>query len=360
MSNSNDGSVSVSEVKSRVDPPNELRDLRTENAGLRRKVSGLKQEVGHLDNYFQDIKESLQAAGPVKIVPYTPAKSVKVGSPCTLVAHFTDWHYGARQESDEIEGMGEFNVAHCSNRVLNLAHDILDWVQVHRHGYEVPKAAVIVTGDLISGDIHDELRITNELPSPAQAVGAARLLANVVGVLAANFPEVVVHFIVADNHSRLTKKPIAKEEGLNSHNYVVGEMAKAYLTNQKNVAFNVYPRFQQIIEVERQRYLIMHGHGVMGWMGFPYYGIERRIAREAIVRMNQPDFRKFHKVIMGHWHTPMEHPQYWIGGSVSGTDAYDRKNGRVSKPTQTAWFVHPKHGEFDRTVFDLRDDAQAS
>lgn len=33
----------------------------------------------------------------------------------------------------------------------------------------------------------------------------------------------------------------------------------------------------------------------------------------------------------------------------AATDANDHNNGRKSDPHQTAWFVHPEHGEFDWT-----------
>jgi DNA repair exonuclease SbcCD nuclease subunit len=62
----------------------------------------------------------------------------------------------------------------------------------------------------------------------------------------------------------------------------------------------------------------------------------------------------FHKYIFGHYHTPFNHPLYSCCGSVSGTDAYDHKSGRYSDPSQSAWMVHPKHGEFDRTDFNLK------
>ena len=89
-----------------------------------------------------------------------------------------------------------------------------------------------------------------------------------------------------------------------------------------------------------------------GWAGFPYYGLERRAHREAIKRMTT-GLGKFDRVILGHWHAPLCHPYYWIGGSLSGTDAYDHGQGRHAAPSQAAWMVHPRHGEFDRTDFDL-------
>lgn len=49
-----------------------------------------------------------------------------------------------------------------------------------------------------------------------------------------------------------------------------------------------------------------------------------------------------------------EHGMYWrTGGALSGTDANDHNNGRKSAPHQTAWFVHPEHGEFDWTRWVL-------
>src|SRR3546814_1528056 len=38
-----------------------------------------------------------------------------------------------------------------------------------------------------------------------------------------------------------------------------------------------------------------------------------------------------------------------LGGSLSGTNAFDHANGRHCKAHQTGWFVHPEHGEFDWT-----------
>ena len=32
---------------------------------------------------------------------------------------------------------------------------------------------------------------------------------------------------------------------------------------------------------------------------------------------------------------------------------FNAANGRHAAPSQAAWMVHPRHGEFDRTDFDL-------
>ena len=65
-----------------------------------------------------------------------------------------------------------------------------------------------------------------------------------------------------------------------------------------------------------------------------------------MARMNMPVDRHFDKIVIGHFHTALNHGDWLIGGALSGTTEHDHKEGRHSKPHQTAWFVHPKHGEF--------------
>jgi hypothetical protein len=228
----------------------------------------------------------------------------------------------------------------------------MDWVELHRTVYSIPEARFLVTGDLISGDIQD-LRVTNAFPAPRQAVEAGEILAHQAAIIAPHFERVIVDIITLDNHGRMTRKPQSKEGGINNWMYVVGHIAKILLSAHKNVTVNIWAQPEKVVIVNGRNYLLCHGHEVSGWMGFPYYGIERKAAREAIKRMNGPDFTRFHRIIMGHWHAPLTHPHFWIGGSVSGTDAYDHQAGRQADPQQVSWMVHPQWGEFDRTEWQL-------
>ena len=208
---------------------------------------------------------------------------------------------------------------------------------------------------------HDELKITAEVPSPVQCVMAGDLLGTQLMMLAQHFETVTVEFIVADNHARLTKKPQSKEEGKNSFNFIVGYIAKMRVERQENITFNLYPQYEKVVEVNGRRYLILHGHNIRGWMGIPFYGIERKIAKESTARMQlmmdefftMKDQIGFHKLIMGHYHIPMVSSLYSIGPSVQGTDAYDHKNGRHADPAQSCWLVN-KHGELGRIDFNLK------
>jgi hypothetical protein len=351
---------SVETIRREADPDEEVRDLRATVAEMRRRLDQYKRDTGSLKTFFREIGEALQAAGlhpkPEPLLYRTPGPKggrIRINSPVVAVAQWNDWHMGKIQRPDEIEGFGEFSPEIARLRMTSFAVAFQKWVEAHRSVYTVDELRILVLGDLISGDIHDELKVTNAYPAPVQVVEAALLLSDSINSLRPHYKRTVVEFVTEDNHVRLTHKPQSTEAGLNSFNYLVGYIARERLMSAPGVTFNIHPMFQRTVEVAGRRYLLTHGHKVSGWAGFPYYGLERRAHREAMKRMTT-GMAKFDRVILGHWHAPLCHPYYWIGGSLSGTDAYDHSAGRHAQPSQAAWMVHPRHGEFDRTDFDLK------
>jgi len=346
--------ASISEFKGKYDPTDEVRHLRAEVKRLERELGGDRENRGSLTELFHELLANIDAIKPPKI-DYRRPKTTRVATPIVHVSHWTDWHEGAVQDPDEVEGFRQFNPAILRTELRTCVRDQLDWVELHRSNYVVDESRDLVTGDLISGGIHPELLWTNEYPEPVQAIGAGELLAELIATKAPHYKTVTVDFVTVDNHGRLTKKPQASEAGINCWGYVVGAYAKERLRLFKNVIFNVHAVIQTVVNVAGRKYLLSHGSEVRGWSGFPYYGLERKAGREAVKRM-QENRNRFDRMVIGHWHAPLEHPWYLIGGSASGTTAYDHREGRHSRPCQCAWFVHPGHGEFDHTNWMLRGD----
>lgn len=343
---------SLDKIKQEINPDEEIRDLRQRVKILNKRISDLKTEYGNLKTFFHDVSDAVEKAEADPILYYAAEKDKEVASPIIAVKQTSDSHMGAVQRADEIEGFNEFSPELCVERSMGFSKAFLRWVELHRSIYRIDEMAYLVTGDLISGDIHDNLRITNAFPTPEQTLRAGYLLADQIKLVAPHFSKVVVHFITEDNHGRLTKIPQKKEAGINSLNYLVGHIAKERVSLLENVEFNIYPTHQIVVHIATRRYLISHGHGVRGWAGVPWYGFDRKSGKEAIKRM-VTDSNKFDKMIMGHFHTPITTPYYWLSGSVSGTDAHDHFEQRFAKPSQPAWMVHPKYGEFNRTDFTL-------
>jgi len=329
----------------------EMESLRAENRELLELLKKKKTSEGYISELMSDVLTAVKAEKPVKIpVPRgvdAPGKSV------TLVLHLTDWHIGLTTPASLIEEFGEFNWRIAQRRVAQLVKAVAKYTTVMRSGYTIDDCVVLGTADWTSGDIHEGLVRTNEFPAPVQAVKAGRLLGATIMSLAEIFPRVRAEIIDPGNHDRLTKKPQAQAGGFNSWGYVVGALAQDLLSQQTNVTFNHYPEMQTIVDVMGRRYLIGHGDGIIGTWGIPFYGIERKKMREATARMNMIEAKRFHKIVIGHFHTALDHEDWFIGGSLPGTDENDHKQGRHSKAHQTSWLVHPTHGEFGFTRWYL-------
>lgn len=340
----------------------EKQQLHRELSAKEQAIKEYRKEHGRLEVFFNRVIANIDPIGTLdSVFEKTYRKKRKSETEVIPVGHVTDSHMGAVQEADEIEQFNEYNPDICDKRNIGFIQSFIDWVLLHRNVYNIRNCRLIYTGDLISGDIHDELRVTNAFPVPEQVVRAAQIHTKQIALLSPYFETVIVDFLTEDNHSRLTKKPQAKEAGINSYGYLIARMMEAYLGKHENVTFNIHAMNEKVISVLNRNYLITHGHNIKAWMGVPWYGIERRVAREATARQGiiMDDVLRakdvgFNKIVHGHFHTPFNTVLYSCGGSVSGTDAYDHGNGRHAEPSQSAWMVHPKYGEFNRTDFKLK------
>ncbi len=335
----------IADFKNRYNPSADVVFLRQRVAELEAKQVQERTATGEALEIIHALQQAIETAGPVTM-QYNPTK--RTTSPCVHVLHLADWHYGAITKRDDVDGFGEYNSAIANRRIQALGQAIIDKTIAQRHGYNVPTLHVIGTADYISGDIHYELQVTNEFPAPVQAVRCGYALGGLLIMLAPHFERILVDLVTLDNHGRLTRKPQSAEGGINNWGYVVAEIAKQFVSRSNHVEVRIHAKPSALVTVGPERYLCFHGHQIKGWAGKPYYGFDRRVAMEAVKRMGVPD-AAFTKLLFGHYHHGFNGDNWIMGGSLSGTDAFDHSQGRHSKPHQTSWFVHPKHGEFDWT-----------
>lgn len=323
-----------------------------------RVLENYKKGHGQLEIFFNSVLASINSIEPLPIIYKSDPQKGKAS--VEAVIQITDPHMGSVQEPNEIEGFNEYNPKICRSRQIDFVERFCKYIDRQRLSQNIDTLSVLDTGDNISGDIHVNLQVTNAFPVTVQVVEAAKVKAEQLTILCQNFKKVVVHFIGADNHGRLTHKPQSREEGYNNLNYLVGILTEAYTEKLTNLEFNIYPMHEKVVTCLNRNYLISHGHGIRAWMGIPWYSVERRSSKEAQARMQLIMDQKlkmadvgFHKMIAGHFHTDIDTDLYAFGPSVQGTDAYDHQSGRYSKPGQVGWLVHEKYAEFGRVNFKL-------
>lgn len=316
-----------------------LRAQLREKDGIIRKFResrGGQIEIAHR------ICEAVTALQPGKLLPYTPKDKSK--SEVMAVANLSDLHIGEMIRPAETGGFGAFNYAIAQDRMATYATNLIDWVRIHRLGYNIPDLTIFGIGDYISGDIHQELLVTNEFPLPGQTARAGLLIAEFVRSLSPHFRKITFHGVGADNHGRLQKKPQAKQKSANNMSFLVHALVGAYLAELPNFQMVDHEDISPLIEVARHQFIVTHGDTIKSVMGIPWYGLERFIGKEAIRRLGK---KEFHYVNCGHYHTAIFLQRLLMNSSLSGTTEFDHACGRFGQPGQITYLVHPRWGVFD-------------
>lgn len=336
------GLVEQKKVKSETDV---TIHLRKEIERVRSENRALRDRSGFLKELMVFVKDALEASEPLPPVKFHYPKS-KVEGDIVAVIKLSDWHIGQQTNPAETEGFGRFNFAIAQERVNYIAEKFLAWIHNHRQVFRISKLVILGEADFISGDIHEELRRTNEFPVPVQSVKAGQLLAQFVSTLAPHFDEIVLSEVGADNHSRLQPKPQFKEKSFNSMSYMVYALCNALLEKHKNIEFLFAQGIKQLVDVNGKKILTEHGDTVKAWMGIPFYGMERYRGKEASKRM-QTDLG-FDYMSCGHWHVPgVVSGNILTNGSLCGTDEFDHGCGRHADPAQVSFLMHRRYGVFD-------------
>lgn len=329
----------------------ELLHYKAKSQQLEKQVKSLLKDRGQYAELISDLKKTIPAIDAYPRVK--PTKGGKTESEIAVVLKASDWQIGEVIDPNETEGFGRFDFAIAEERVFSLVTKLIDWVEMHRAaGFSIPELHIFSEGDLVSGNIHYELEVTNEFPVTVAVAKAGFLLGEMVARLAPHFDKVKVWEISADNHGRLTRKNQSKQGAKNNYSYLAHVFANQYLEKHKNVEPIMFEGVKGLADVMGKKFLMMHGHGILSTLGIPYYGLERDRAREAVKRSRTD--KMFDYVSCGHYHVgAIVGGNILINGSLPGTTEFDHMCGRHATPGQVSFMVHKKHGLFNWTNWKL-------
>jgi len=335
----------------------QISHLRKELALRDTQIAKLHRSSGERQILATVIQETIDSLPPLAPMPYRVPRRIQHDVKMAAVLKLSDWHIGEVIRPEETENFGVFNWDIAQKRVSYIVQKLIAWTQTHRMAFNIPFLYVFCEQDFISGNIHKELEVTNEFPLPVQAVRAGQLLAKAIAELAPHFPEVRICECGGDNHSRLNPKPQAKQKATNSMGYIVYAIANELLRKHTNISVQEQEGMTFLANVVGQKFLLEHGDGVKGSLGFPWYGIARKKHREAFRRMLVRRKRDigFDFMSFGHWHVPSIIEEVClVNGSLSGTTEFDHSQGRHANPSQVSFLVSPKHGYFYWTAWKPR------
>jgi hypothetical protein len=338
-------------VKTNDDRLNDAMEIiRKKNAELNAANQTIRQI--RRDNDTQEIIRtkiyglSAHTPEPPKWITGPGGASGKRGCPVTI---WSDWHYGEVVNPDDVGGVNEFNAKVAKKRVHKLVDTTIDLSYNHmgRSAQKYPGAVIMLGGDMITGDIHEELQNTNDR-TPQEAINdLTDILAASLDKMASSFGKLFVPCVVG-NHGRSTRKPRMKGRVHTNYEWNIYCNLEREFRKTKNIQFLVSGEADAYFAVFGHRYLLTHGDslGVKGGDGI--IGALGPILRGALkVGRSEAEIgRHFDTLVMGHWHQYVSLSGIIVNNSLMGLNEYGHLGLRApnTKPSQALWFNHPEHG----------------
>lgn len=237
-----------------------------------------------------------------------------------LLCHLTDIHTGIEINTWK----NVFNEDVLKQRIEKYTSDILDIRGLHQS-----QNCYLVIGEILSGLIHNNLRLQNNMDLMEQFKYISELISAMLVRLANNFNHVYV-YTTPGNHSRISPK---KEESLDGENMdiLLPFYLKARLQNIENVSIcdNTIEPEIAMFNIRGNNVFSSHGH-----KDSPANVVQNFTMMFGI----KPDI-----VLLGHRHTngltTVYDTKVIESGCVSGNDQYAISIRKTNRPEQTVSVV---------------------
>lgn len=264
-------------------------------------------------------------------------------SPGVPTLFASDWHWGEVVDPEQINGVNKFNLRIAHARAKKLVERTIDLLRNHMVRPDYPGIVFPLGGDMVSGDIHDELRETNEIPTIPTVLDLLEVLCASVRSFADAFGHVHVP-CVTGNHGRNTLKIRAKGRVHSSYDWLLYCLLEREFKNDKRVTFQVSSGPDCSYSIYGHRYLLTHGDqfrggdGLIGMLGPVIRGDHKKRGRNGQIGL------EYDTMLLGHWHQYVSMNRVIVNGSLKGYDEYaNQGNFGFEVPKQALWMTHPKH-----------------
>lgn len=256
----------------------------------------------------------------------------------------SDWHWGEVVNPTEIGGVNEYNLDIARTRLTRLVETTIDLLTNHMVNPQYPGIVFALGGDMVSGDIHEELTDTNDLPLMPVALDLADHLTVAIKRLKSVFGRVFLP-CVAGNHGRSTKKVRAKGFSFHSYDWLIYQILDRRFSEDQDVVFYIPNGTDALVNVAGHRYCFTHGNNfrtgdsMIGPLGPVIRGDHKKRGR------NQQVGQEYDTLVLGHFHTLVQMKRVIMNGSLIGYNEYAYANNFGYEPPQQAlWLSHPVHG----------------
>ena len=272
-----------------------------------------------------------------------PSGNAKIGIANLLLS---DLHLDEVVDLEEMRGKNKYDREIALMRLHALGVNAIRMARDYISGITFEGITVWINGDLVSGNIHDELRRTNAGVDVIDSVDYwSAHLAGLLQTLADYFPHVHVVVSGGGNHGRNDKKPPSKGAVRSNFDWLMMRGIWRVLQSDERISWNIANSLDVRETQYGHRYFMVHGDDFQG--GDQIAGAVRPVMMGdyRTLVMEIADGEPYDTMLVGHFHQYTTLPRAIINGSLCGYDEYaKRKKFRPEVPKQAFWVTTPQHG----------------
>lgn len=326
---------------------------------LRRAQGLVEQEKADLErtlNLIRSIRDAQPRVPRWRTAPRSRRSKVHRATPTLFIS---DLHADEVVNPAEIEWYNAYNRELATARLRQTVRGAVDLVRNYVAGVSFDGIVVPLGGDILTGDIHDELARTNESTVAESIIYWAPQLVAAIEALHEEFGNVYVPCVVG-NHDRwpTNRRPPAKRRAIDSLSWIIYGWIADRFRDHPQIQVQVAEGADVRYTVYGTRFLLTHGdqfkggNGIAGIWSPLIRGVVKKHQRQAA--LGNP----FDWLIMGHWHQLVWGQGFIVNGSIKGYDEYAYVNNFTPEPPQQAlWITTPERGITMQTaVFAGKDE----
>lgn len=314
--------------------------LRAELTALRKKY---EVALGQLDREKQ-ATANLAALAGVKSKKISRARPAGKRPEATAILVCSDWHVEERVDPATNVPGNEYTLDIADRRIKQLVQKASMLIEHEKSLTNIRRVVVAALGDMITGQIHDDLVEMTQLAPLAATRWAGERLGGVIDAMHEIAPVVVA--TSSGNHGRTTHKPrIATENEHSFEQHLYLTMAAA--EKRKHVSWHVGHGYLNIVDFEGFPVRFHHGHAIRfgGGVGGLTIPANKAIANWNISRRVSLD-------VFGHWHCFSWLPYRFVAnGCLIGHNAFaDRIKAEYQPPSQSLIIIDHEHNRVTKVL----------
>ncbi len=335
-------------------PLSKTTTLTEKNKILKREVNTHKKEIldlnKRLDVYGELCNRELQ---PPEWIAHSKASKSKV----IATAILSDIHYGEVVDPAQVEWINKYDLEIANKRLETFFDKVCMLGGGIYADMSVEGLVLALAGDLLSGNIHDELAQTNDCTILEATISLSEKVCAGIEQLKKTYSKIHIPCVVGNHSRNYVGRPKAKNYVKDNYEFILYYMIEKHFNHDDAVTFQISESTDLTYKIYNTVFRLTHGANFRSGNGLAGPLIPVKRADHKLRTRSTAVDNSYDCLLLGHFHQYLSAPDIVMNGSIIGTGEYSYM-GQFSHqvPQQSFFLTDAAHGRIaDFPIFCQSD-----